>query len=93
MTRRKGRMGNLGDETYKRTDEELSDEEAKVLRNSEVKWKELRPLVTNPELYDEMISEVRESTRKNEDLALLKGRIEKLGEEGIKLAKEVIDLV
>lgn len=86
-------MGNLGDETYKRTDEELSDEEARVLLNSEAKLEELRPEVTDPELYDELISEVRESTRKNENLARLNGRLEKLGEKGIKLAKEVIRLI
>lgn len=93
MTRRKGRMGDLGDETFKRTDKELSDEEARVLLISEANWNELRPMVTDPELYDELISEVLESTRKNENLARLKGRIEKLGEKGIKMAKEVIDLI
>jgi len=53
----------------------------------------LRPKVEDQETYDRLIAVVEESTRNNESLAQLKGRIEKLGATALSLAKSVVRLL
>lgn len=90
--RRRGRMGNLGDQAFRQTDEELAEREAEVLLQTTIDWEELRPQIDGGEVYDQLIAEVQDATRKNEDLAQLKERIQTLGTEGIQMARKVIEL-
>ena len=94
MVRRKpGRMRKLGDEVVEETNRELADEEVEILLRTSIDWEGLRPQVTNAEVYDQLIAAVQESTRKNESIAQLRGRLQKLGQEGLKLVKRVIGLI
>lgn len=90
--RRKGRMGNLGDEAFRNTDRELADREAEILMVTTIDWEELRPRVGDSELYDQLIAAVDDATQKNIAVAKLKQRIDALGKEGIQLARKIIDL-
>jgi len=93
MVRKPGRMANLGNKTFDRTDDELSDDEALLLLNTNINWEELRPEVTDHEVYDKLINIVQEATQKNENLAQLKDRLKTLGKEGFAVAKKIIKLI
>ncbi len=94
MVRRKpGRMSRLGDQVFDETDRELADEEVGILLRTSIDWEGLRPQVTNAAVYDQLIAVVQESTRKNESIAQLRGRLQQLGQEGLKLVKKVIGLI
>jgi len=93
MARQPGRMGKLGDETYKKTNIELADQELQVLLQSSSRWEELRPQIHDQETYDRLISAVQQATANNENLAQLRARIETLGKEGWAVAGKVIELI
>lgn len=94
MTRRKsGRMAKLGKKTINQTNQELKDEELEMLLRTAIDWEALRPQVTNPALYEQLIVVVNEATQNNEGVAQLKSRLQQLGEEGLALATEVIGLL
>lgn len=84
-------MGDLGDETRERTDRELADEEAEVLLRSQVAIERLRPEVTDEATYEHLLVAVREATSHNESAAQFKARIERLGETGLAVAREILD--
>ena len=93
MARKPGRMANLGNQTFERTNVELSDDEAHLLLTTNIDWEKLRPEVADQEVYDKLIAVVEESTQKNESIALLKIRLKAIGKEGFSLAKKVADLI
>lgn len=93
MVRKPGRMANLGNKSVERTNVELSDEEANILLTTKIDWEELRPKVSNQEVYDKLIAAVEEATQKNENLAQLKTRFETLGKEGFAMVKTIVDLI
>ena len=93
MTRKPGRMAEKGKKTIDKTDIELTDEEMKVLLNTTINWDDLRPKISDQELYDKLIEAVKHTTASNENLAQLKNRLQTLGKEGWSLAKKIIDLV
>lgn len=51
--------------------------------------RELKPDTADPELYDQLIAEVRTATAANESRSRLRERIGKLGKAGARLAKEL----
>ena len=67
--KRPGRMAKLGEQVYKETDQELADEEVKLLKETSIDWETLRPQVTNNAIYDQLIAEVNEATQRNESKA------------------------
>lgn len=93
MVRKPGRMANIGNDTFERTNIELSDDEVNLLITTSIEWESFRPKVSDQELYDKLIAAVEESTQKNENLAMLKTRLETLGKEGLALAKKVAGLI
>jgi hypothetical protein len=86
-------MAALGNKTVKRTNLELSDDEARVLLMTTIGWDALRPQVDDQQTYDRLIEQVSQATESNENLAQLKARVETLGQEGWKLAKKIIELI
>lgn len=93
MTRKPGRMATKGNKTFDKTDIELADEEMEVLLNTAINWDDLRPKISDQELYDKLIEAVEHATANNKNLAQLKSRLQSLGKEGWSLAKKIIDLV
>ena len=94
MGRRKpGRMAKLGDQTFKKTNQEFADEEAELLLRTSIDWEALRPKVTDSALYDQLIAIVNEATQKNESIAQLKNRLSQLGKEGFNLVKKVVKFI
>ena len=75
------------------TDEELRDEELKLLRNTRVDLETLRPQVGDDETFDRLMEAVQEATARNESLAQLQNRVQKLGKQGITLAKKIYKLL
>lgn len=90
--RRRGRMGSLGDEIFDETNKELADREAELLLESDIDWGDIRPQIDGGEVYEQLIMEVQEATRNNEDLAQLKERIESMGKEAVQMVRKVIDI-
>jgi hypothetical protein len=86
-------MAKLGKEAYERTNRQLADREARLLLEQQVNWEKLRPQVGESELYERLIAAVEEATEKNNNLAVLKSRLEELGAEGVKLSRKVIELL
>ena len=93
MTKRRTGMSSLNEEAIRMTNEQLQDRELKVLTQTNIDWQALRPKVNDPETYDKLVAIVNEATDKNESLAQLKSRMEKLGKEGVKVAKEIIAIL
>ena len=93
MARKSGRMRSIGKKTFDRTNLELADKELKVLRNTKIVWESLRPKISNKELYDRLINEIKLSTDKNEDLSQLRNRIQEFGKEGLDLVRKVIKMI
>jgi hypothetical protein len=91
--RRRGRMSKLGEQAYKKTEQELADEEVELLLETSIDWEALRPKVTNAALYDQLISVVNEATQQNENIAQLRDRLKQLGKEGLALAKKVVKML
>jgi hypothetical protein len=84
-----GGMDDIADDVVDQVDKELADEEARLLRQTTVDLEQLRPQISDPDAFDKLVEAVRKSTQKNEDLAQLKARLEKLGEGVMRIAKEV----
>lgn len=92
VLKKRSTMRKLSDETARKTDLLLQDEELQVFSDTTVDWEKLRPQLANDEKYDQLIREVEAATSKNESIAKLRERVEKLGSEGIALAKKVARL-
>ena len=86
-------MRKFGNQTREQTDRELADREAECLLHTTVDLEGLRPQVEDSEAYTRLIAEVQAATANNENLALLKARIGKLGKHSIALAKKVVGLI
>lgn len=84
-----GGMEGLANEVVGQVDKELADEEARLLQQTTVNLEQLRPQISDPDAFAKLVEAVQESTQKNENLAQLKARLEKLGEGVLRIAKEV----
>ena len=84
-----GGMEGLANEVVSRVDKELADEEARLFQETTVNLEQLRPQISDPDAFDKLVEAVQKSTQKNENLAQLKARFEKLGEGVLRIAKEV----
>ncbi len=84
-----GGMEGLANEVVGQVDKELADEEARLLQQTTVNLEQLRPQISDPDAFDKLVEAVQKSTQKNENLAQLKARLEKLGEGVLRIAKEV----
>jgi hypothetical protein len=84
-----GGMEGLANEVVGQVDKELADEEARLLQQTTVNLEQLRPQISDPDAFDKLVEAVQKSTQKNENLAQLKVRLEKLGEGVLRIAKEV----
>ncbi len=71
----------------------LADQEMELLLNTAIAWESLRPQISDKESYEKLIAEVHKATRKNENIAQLKARLETLGGNVMRVAKKVYSLV
>ena len=86
-------MGKLAGETAAKVDQMLSDQEADLISKTTINWESLRLKVTDKATFDKLVSAVEEATRKNENIAQLKERVQKLGSEALKVARQVVSLI
>ena len=93
MSRRPGRMANLGKKSMQRANEALSDKEAEVILSTSSDLQALKSQIGNDEAFDRLIEVVEQATQGNMDIALLKSRIEKMGETVITVAKKAVSLL
>ena len=77
----------------KKTDAILEDELNSLLEVTSSDLEALRPKISNEEEFDKLIAAVEDSTRRNEALADLKNRLEKLGKNAIIVVKEAARLL
>jgi len=87
-----GGMGDLSDEAARETDEVLRDQEVKLLAETKIDWKRLRPEIADQQTYDALAAAVQAATSGNETLAQLKVRVQSLGKEGAAVARKVLKL-
>jgi hypothetical protein len=80
-------------ETVKKTNEQLKDEELKVLMISSGKLASLKPQISDKTAFDQLVAAVSESTKKNENVAQLQARLSALGEAVVGTAKKVMPLL
>lgn len=90
---KKKKLRELGMESKKRTDELLESELQALKMATRTDLERLRPKVTDEATYNHLISVVEESTRRNESLAQLKDRLEKLSSNVIRIGKEAVKLL
>ena len=90
---KKKKHRELGMESMKRTDELLESELQALKMATRTDLERLRPKVTDEATYNHLISVVEESTRRNESLAQLKDRLEKLSSNVIRIGKEAVKLL
>lgn len=81
------------DETVKKTNEQLKDEELKVLMTSSGKLASLKPQILDKAAFDQLVAVIAESTKKNENVAQLQARLSALGEAVVGVAKKVMPLL
>jgi hypothetical protein len=86
-------MRGLSKGTVDKTNQELQDDEASLLKTTNVDLATLRPQVSDKASFDALVSAVEESTRKNESIAELKDRLQALGSGVLAVAKEVSGLL
>ncbi|MFZ5862384.1 MAG: hypothetical protein ACOYXR_06070 [Nitrospirota bacterium] len=87
------RMKELARESARRTDDLLESDLEALKKATQSDLDALRPKVTDSETYDRLVEAVNESTRRNESLAELKARLEKLGGSASQLVKEAVRLL
>ncbi|MCX5795027.1 MAG: hypothetical protein NTY77_06005 [Elusimicrobia bacterium] len=86
-------MGSLAETTAADVDAKLKDEEAELLKNTATKLEDFRPIIgLSKEDFEKLVAAVNESTRRNEDAALLKKRIDKLGGAVVNVASKIVQL-
>jgi hypothetical protein len=89
---RRERLREASREAAAKADEVTSSDLAALQRATATDLQALRPKVSDPALYDQLIAAVAESTRKNESLAQLRDRISQLGAGAAKLVAEAAAL-
>ncbi len=87
------RLKELSKEARKEADGELENELKALLEVTRSDLEKLRPKVSDETSYNKLIAAVEEATQRNESLAELKNRIEKLGTEVVRLGKEAAKLL
>lgn len=90
---RKKRLKEKSKESRKKTDMLLADELQALVDSTSTDLEKLRPKVTDKETYDILIAAVKESINRNESVAQLKSRLEKLGSTAINVGKEAVELL
>jgi len=88
-----GIMDDMADKAAKETDEELSDQEASMLKETGVTLEGLRPQVSDKASFDKLIEAVNAATANNESVAQLQNRLKSLGAGVVKVAKVVVDII
>ncbi len=86
-------MRKLSDETAKKVDEQLREEELALIRQTTIDWDSLRPQITDSETFENLMAIVKESTKQNESIAQFKDRVKKLGSKGIEVATRIASLL
>jgi len=71
----------------------LADELSALKEVTRTDLEKLRPKITDEETYQRLIDAVEESTRRNESIAQLKSRVEKLGAKAVEIAKKIAGLL
>lgn len=92
MSEDDGGMGELSRQSEEATDAVLSHKELSLLANTSVNLEAYRIHIKDSESFDKLITAVKESNRRKEDIAALKARITGLGEGVIKVAGNVAKL-
>ena len=91
--RKRSSMGKRAHETAEEVNKILADQEMELLLNTGIPWETLKPQISDQESYEKLIAEVHEATRKNENIAQLKTRLETLGGNVMRVAKKVYFLL
>lgn len=86
-------MRKKAKETRKKVDETLKDREVELLRITNVDLESVRPQIADDASFNKLIEAVNEATQRNEKLADLKKHIIDLGEEVIRVAKEIAGII
>jgi len=90
---RKADLKKKAKETTARVDKMLADELSALRQATRTDLEKLRPKITDAETYQRLMDAVEQSTRRNESLAELKSRVEKLGAAAVEIAKKVVGLL
>ncbi|MBI4848711.1 MAG: hypothetical protein HY808_09085 [Nitrospirae bacterium] len=90
---KKAELKKRSQESKQKTDALLSEEIQALQQAASSDLQRLRPKVSDSETYEKLIKAVNEASAKNEGIAELKNRIEKLGEVAVKVGKEVVTLL
>jgi uncharacterized protein (DUF342 family) len=90
---KKEELRQRSQESRRRADQLLQDELEALKNATRTDLEALRPDMTDENTYDELIAAIEEATRRNEDLAQLKERLEKLGSAAVVVAKKAVNLL
>ncbi len=71
----------------------LADQEMELLLNTAIPWETLGTQISDKESLEQLIIEVHEAVRKDENIAQLKSRLESLGSNVMRVAKKVYFLL
>jgi hypothetical protein len=90
---KKKKLRDLARQSKQKADELLEDELRVLAEATQSDLEALRPKITDEQTYQKLIAAVRESTSKNESLAELKDRLEKVGSGLSQVAKVAVKLL
>ncbi|GAH58722.1 unnamed protein product [marine sediment metagenome] len=86
-------LRDKAEESSIRTDKLLENELESLRKATRSDLERLRPRIADEATYNRLIAIVEESTRLQENLAELKGRIESLGSKAIRSARDILKLL
>lgn len=87
------RLREAGRRSAAAADKELAGELDLIRQANAVDLVQLKLQLSDPEAYDKLIRAVQESTARNEDLAQMRSRVQKLGKNVVNVSKELARLL
>ena len=86
-------MGEIGDSVANNTNDALAEREKELISETTIDWNAMRPQIGSESDYQKLMDAVQKATDHNETVAAVVERLEKLGTEGLALAKKVRGLI
>ncbi len=90
---KKKKLREAAQVSKQKADELLNDELEALKRLTQTDLEKLRPQLKDQATFDQLLAAVKESTQQNENLAQLKERLEGVGVQLIRVAKEAAKLL
>ncbi len=90
---RKRRLQEMAELSMQEAEELLSNELQTLMDATSVDLEKLRPDINDDETYEKVIAIVKEVTDKNFRIAQLKGKLELLGKDAVKVGKKIVKLL